>query len=82
MTISKAYSLLEAEGLLERRRGIGLFVAKVNEHHQSVGTAQLLDPILKKAAATAIQLGLSPDEVTEKFSAMLEKYSAKKETQS
>ena len=82
MTISKAYSLLEAEGLLERRRGIGLFVAKVNKRHQSVGTAQLLDPILKKAAATAIQLGLSPDEVTEKFSAMLEKYSAKKETQS
>ena len=27
MTISKAYSLLEIEGLLERRRGVGLFVA-------------------------------------------------------
>ena len=29
MTISKAYSLLEHEGLLERRRGVGLFVAKL-----------------------------------------------------
>ena len=27
MTISKAYSLLEMEGLLDRRRGVGLFVA-------------------------------------------------------
>ena len=29
MTISKAYGLLEAEGLLQRRRGIGLFVARI-----------------------------------------------------
>ena len=27
MTVSKAYSLLEAEGLLERRRGMGMVVA-------------------------------------------------------
>ncbi len=31
MTISKAYSFLEAEGLVERKRGIGLFVAKVKK---------------------------------------------------
>ena len=29
MTVSKAYSLLEAEGLLERRRGMGMVVAAV-----------------------------------------------------
>ena len=31
MTISKAYALLEVEGLAERRRGIGLFVARVTK---------------------------------------------------
>ena len=81
MTISKAYSLLETEGLLERRRGIGLFVAKVNKRQQSVGKSQLLDPLLKKAASTAIQLGLSPPEAVAKFKTILQDYTAKNERQ-
>ena len=31
MTISKAYSLLEMEGLLDRRRGVGLFVVALRK---------------------------------------------------
>jgi len=81
MTISKAYSLLETEGLLERRRGIGLFVARVNKRQQSIGVSQLLDPLLKKAASTAVQLGLEPDDALEKFAGILQTYAAKKETQ-
>jgi GntR family transcriptional regulator len=40
MTVSKAYSLLEAEGLLERRRGMGMVVA-----------AHAADPRLAQLAA-------------------------------
>ena len=31
MTISKAYALLEVEGLVERRRGVGLFAARLRK---------------------------------------------------
>jgi GntR family transcriptional regulator len=34
MTISKAYSLAEAAGILERRRGLGMFVAPKHEKPQ------------------------------------------------
>jgi len=67
MTISKAYALLENEGLLERKRGIGLFVAKVKKGHLNTIKAELFDDIISKAAVTAIQLGLSQAEAIEFF---------------
>ncbi len=57
MTISKAYSFLEAEGLVERKRGIGLFVAKIKTDDRKRIKAQLLNTIIDKAAITAVQLG-------------------------
>jgi len=59
MTISKAYSLLEAEGLLERRRGLAMRVAP--QHRQAQPAASriaLLRPTLERAAAEARQLEL------------------------
>ena len=38
MTISKAYSLLEAEGLLERRRGLAMRVAAQHRRAQSAAS--------------------------------------------
>ena len=67
MTISKAYSLLEAEGLLERRRGVGLFVAPINQDKAARLKTELLDDALSKAAMTAIQLGLSETEAIDQF---------------
>ena len=64
MTISKAYSLLEAEGLLERRRGLAMRVAA---QHQAARPADeriaLLRPVLARAAAEARQLQLPPHTV-------------------
>ena len=60
MTISKAYSFLEAEGLVERKRGIGLFVSKVKKGQLDKIKAKLLDTVVNKAAITAIQLGHRP----------------------
>lgn len=67
MTISKAYSFLEAEGLLERRRGIGLFVAKIRKDRKDRLKHQLLNNIMNKAAAIAIQLRVPEDEAIEFF---------------
>lgn len=58
MTVSKAYSLLEAEGLLERRRGMGMVVAAA-PLPQARQRLSLLEPALASAAQQAAQLGLS-----------------------
>jgi len=57
MTVSKAYSLLEAAGVLERRRGVGMVVAAQHTRAQTRGErADLLRPTLERAAAEAAQL--------------------------
>ena len=60
MTISKAYSLLEAEGLLERRRGLAMRVAPQHQRAQPAASrVELLRPTLRRAAAEVRQLQLS-----------------------
>jgi GntR family transcriptional regulator len=59
MTVSKAYSLLEAEGLLERRRGMGMVVAEQGAH-STVDPEQLLAPLLQALVRQAAELGLPP----------------------
>lgn len=63
MTISKAYSQLEAEGILERRRGVGLFVSELSKSKRGRAQAMLLKDLLRKIAHTAIQMGIPPDEI-------------------
>ncbi len=67
MTISKAYAFLEQEGLLERRRGVGLFVASVATEKQSDTKKQLLDEAISKAAAEAIEMEVSEAEAIQIF---------------
>ena len=62
MTISKAYSFLEAEGLVTRRRGIGLFVAQVKATRRQQIKGELLDRVMEKAVVCALQLGVSETE--------------------
>jgi GntR family transcriptional regulator len=81
MTISKAYSFLEAEGLVERKRGIGLFVPKVKKGHMDQIKAKLLDNVVNKAAITAIQLGVSEDEAIEFFKKQYKEYDSKNRRQ-
>ena len=64
MTVSKAYGLLELEGALTRRRGLGMVVADVPPAAQSVASrAELLRPTLERAVHEARQLELDPDTV-------------------
>ncbi len=81
MTISKAYSFLEAEGLVERKRGIGLFVAKVKKGQRDQIRAKLLNSIVNKAAITAIQLGVSEGEAIESLKKHYREYNSKNRRQ-
>ena len=73
MTISKAYSLLEGEGLLERRRGLAMRVAPQHQRAQSAASrADLLRPALEQAAAQARQLELPKHSSLKLFSDILD----------
>ena len=81
MTVSKAYSFLEAQGLVERKRGIGLFVAKIKKDDRQRIKIRLLNTIIDKAAITAVQLGTSEDEAVKFFKKYYRKYNSKNRRQ-
>jgi GntR family transcriptional regulator len=64
MTISKAYSLLESEGLLERHRGKPMRIAALKPHQSSVAARlKQIEPQLEAVALSARQLELSSEDV-------------------
>lgn len=72
MTVSKAYSLLEHDGVLERRRGQTLTVRA--RHADDVETQKLeqLRRSLAGPTAMARQLGISPTQATKIFRELLD----------
>jgi GntR family transcriptional regulator len=76
MTISKAYSLLESEGIVERQRGKPMRVAALKKNQASVAARlKQLEPQLDALALSARQLELSPDEVIEQLKKKLREQS-------
>ena len=72
MTVSKAYGLLEMEGVLSRRRGIGMVVADQPRHGKQLAErTKLLRPTLERAALEARQLELDPETVLALFNQIL-----------
>ncbi len=65
MTISKAYSFLEADHLVTRKRGIGLFVADIPQDQKDILKKNILERAVEKAAVTAVQLAVSEDEAAQ-----------------
>jgi len=64
MTISKAYSLLEAEGLLERNRGKPMTVAgQARANSQVNRRLQQIEPLVDQIVLAARQLELSEAEI-------------------
>ncbi len=65
MTVSKAYSQLEAEGVLERLRGKGMAVAALASSASANTDTRwkLIEPALEAVARQARELELSPEEV-------------------
>jgi GntR family transcriptional regulator len=74
MTISKAYSLLEAEGLLERQRGKAMLVAAQPKPREN-RSARLarLQPAIDQLVTAARQLELEPDDVAQAVRRALDK---------
>jgi GntR family transcriptional regulator len=77
MTISKAYSLMEIEGLLERRRGVGLFVIALAKDKAGRTRADMLEEALTKAVVTAIQLEIPQDQARDMLAKLYQQYNSK-----
>ncbi len=77
MTISKAYTLLEAEGLVERRRGVGLFVARLPKDHKVHTQTAIIEEFLKQAAIAAVQFGLPEEQIRTMLIRLYKKYNSK-----
>jgi GntR family transcriptional regulator len=74
MTVSKAYSLLEMEGLLERQRGKGMTVAaQGNKVKSQSARLELIDPAIQALAHQAKELELPINAVMERLKEFLEK---------
>jgi GntR family transcriptional regulator len=74
MTISKAYSFLVQEGLAERRRGVGLFVAAVARDQSRQTKRRLLAEALQEAAALAVQMDIPDAEASDLFAQHLKSF--------
>ena len=73
MTVSKAYSLLEQQGLLERLRGKGMVVAaQAGSAQPNVERLQALAPLLVELARQAQQLDLDFQQVTNALRPLME----------
>jgi GntR family transcriptional regulator len=72
MTVSKAYSLLERDGLLELVRGQGMRVATVKANANGKIRRDVLSPLLEQVAAVARRLSLTPRQVIEELKPLLE----------
>lgn len=72
MTVSKAYSLLEADGLLERRPGLPLVVKARRGRSVQRERVERLHAVLGPAVTAARQLGLSTDEATAAYRMLLD----------
>ncbi len=65
MTVSKAYAYLELEGLLERRRGVGLFVAQVEPSEKEATQREILSEQIKQVVLQAKAFGMEEVELLE-----------------
>lgn len=72
MTISKAYSLLERDGVLERRRGQTLTVKALHEDDVQTHKLDQLRQSLTGPASVARQLGISPAQAAKIFRELLD----------
>ena len=73
MTVSKAYNMLETEGLFQRRRGAGMLVAgRAGPVPDGAARENLLRPTLERALQEARELELGPDAVIELFKKIIQ----------
>ncbi len=79
MTVSKAYSLLERDGILELVRGQGMRVKTPVPKGNLKERQAVLAPLLKQVVAQAYQLSLGASHVEEMLKPMLKELETKSE---
>ena len=72
MTVSKAYSLLEQEGVVEFVRGQGMRVLPPGAAGNGDARRQAILPLLRQVAETARHLSLTPEQVIAELKPLLE----------
>jgi GntR family transcriptional regulator len=72
MTISKAYNLLERDGVLARRPGKPLVVAALDAGEIQIEKVEQLRTSLAEAVRVARQLGVPPDEALSIYKELLQ----------
>jgi GntR family transcriptional regulator len=72
MTVSKAYSILEKDGVVEFVRGQGMRVNPPGAAANGKARRQAIRPLLVQVAETARQLSLTPREVLSQLTSLLE----------
>lgn len=72
MTVSKSYSLLEEEGLVDRRPGLPLVVKRVSAASAELNRTEQLRSMLDPAASAVRQLGIPNRKAVEVFRTMLD----------
>lgn len=63
MTVSKAWSRLEADGVLVRDRGRGMLVAARRETASLADRREEVQPLVDRAVTHALHLGLTPAQL-------------------
>jgi GntR family transcriptional regulator len=76
MTISKAYSRLEAEDVVERVRGKGMQVRKMALSGNSRERLQELKPVMAQAIVRGRQLGLSDQQIQSLVTQLLREFTS------
>jgi GntR family transcriptional regulator len=76
MTISKAYSYLQQEGIVERRPGRPLIVATLTPVRAGEERLKQLREVLASSITVVRQLGIAPEEATKVFVEMLDEESS------
>jgi len=71
MTISKAYSFLERDGVVQRRPGLPLVVKAVGDGEAEARRSDQVREALAGAVRVILQLGVSPEEATRALDEML-----------
>ncbi|HSZ54523.1 MAG TPA: GntR family transcriptional regulator [Tepidisphaeraceae bacterium] len=72
MTVSKAYSLLEKDGIVEHVRGQGMRVNPPGPAGNGKARRQAILPLLKQVAEAARHLALTPEQVIAQLKPLLE----------
>lgn len=72
MTVSKAYSRLEAEGVVRRARGLGMEVLAPSQNGALEDRKQQFRVTVEPALHRARQLGLDPEHIREVISSLLQ----------